>query len=383
MSNPNFELFFKGDAYFQALGEHITNAKNRVWLESYIFDLDPIGLRLIKSLSSAKKRGVDVRIMVDGIGSFNWLNQLEHRCLTENLSFRSYHPLPRFAQENFSWKGLRRWLLFFKRMNKRNHRKIALIDDNKVFVGSFNISQVHSQEFMGPQAWRDSGALVTLSSSHPELRVIEKAFLKTWSRSRSRDYKPRRFSKKNRTKWLRPPQVFRLNQNPWWRFLLNRNLKKKFRSATKRIWITNAYFVPRGSIVRLLKKAARKQVEVKLLLPKTTDVWFVRQASLSLYSRLLKAGVRIFEYQVSVLHAKTMLIDDWASVGSHNLNHRSLLHDLEIEVGITDTTAIESLQVQWEKDLLCAKEVKVEDLGERTFLDIMISRIFWWLRYWL
>lgn len=383
MSNPEFELFFKGDAYFQALHEHIAKAKNRVWIESYIFNLDPIGLRLIKNLAAAKKNGVDVRIMVDGIGSFNWLSQIEQKCLTEHLWFRSYHPLPTFAQENFSWKGLRRWLLFFKRMNKRNHRKIALIDDNKIFVGSFNISQVHSQEFMGVQAWRDSGVLVTLPSDSLEFRTVEKAFLKTWSRSRSRDYKPRRFSKKIRTKWLKPPQIFRLNQNPWWRFLLNRNLKKKLRSAKERIWITNAYFVPRGSIVRLLKKAARKQVEVKLLLPKTTDVWFVRQASLSLYSRLLKAGVRIFEYQTSVLHAKTMLIDDWASIGSHNLNHRSLLHDLEIEVGLTDAQALKSLEAQWEKDLLCAREVQIEDLGKWTLLDVMISRLFWWLRYWL
>jgi len=147
--------------------------------------------------------------------------------------------------------------------------------------------------------------------------------------------------------------------------------------------ITNAYFIPRRSVLRALKKAAQRGVEVALVLPALTDVPIVQWASRSLYYRLLKAKVRIFEYQPSVLHAKTVIIDNWATVGSHNLNHRSMIHDYEVEAVLTDNQSLNELVNQWQIDVKSSQEITLESLGKFPWWTRWISRLAYWFRYWI
>jgi cardiolipin synthase A/B len=324
---------------------------------------------------------------VDGAGCYPIAHRLQKECAQRKISLRIYHPLLGTDQfwKNLTLKNFRRFGLFWRRTNKRNHRKIIVIDEKVVLMGSFNISQVHSETYRKKFAWRDSGLIATNFSSPVDVLSLDTAFFESWKTSKH-------FSTTNlksflRRKWKNPELLrtrFRLNSRPNWRYRLLRDLNSKIKNAKNRILITNAYFIPRKSILRNLRKVAKaNDIEVCLLLPEKTDVWFVRLASRSLYRRLLKSGVRIFEYKDRVLHAKTLIIDDWATVGSHNLNHRSFVHDLEVEAVLTEPEHVADLLTQWKKDLANSNEITLNDLGKWSWPRRALSRVLYWFRYWL
>jgi len=153
--------------------------------------------------------------------------------------------------------------------------------------------------------------------------------------------------------------------------------------AEKRILVTSGYFLPRKSVLRGLRRAARRGIFVGLCIPAKSDVWFVKSAAKSLYYRLLKDGVHIFEYQPRILHAKTLIIDDWGTVGSHNLNHRSLTHDLEAEAVITHPENIQKLIEAWDRDVLSSSAITLKDLGKWSWPQRLLSRFAYWFRYWI
>ncbi len=380
---PNWDqvqLYFSGDEYFRDLIQAISQAKHEIILESYIFDLDPIGFRVLETLKEAHHRGVKVQILVDGVGSFNWVLGLSEYCTKHDLHFRVYHPLPFRMSflKKISWRSLRRILFLLKKANKRNHRKVVLIDKERAFLGSLNISQVHTKEFMGMKAWRDTGIQVTGGP----LGHLRRACLDAWVTARMERLHIRqrfiRFRSRQRT-----DDLLRLNSSAPWRYFLLRDLNRRMRLATKRILITNAYFIPRRSVLRSLIRAAQRGVHVGLCLPETNDVLPVRWASRSLYQRLLRAGVHIYEYQPQMMHAKTLIIDDWATVGSHNLNHRSLTHDLEVEAVLNQPEWVEPLVEKWDHDVRKSKAFSLSDLGRLNLLDRMLTRLAYWFRYWL
>lgn len=385
MVKPNWDsiqLYFSGDEYFQHLVQAIDEAQDEIILESYIFEMDPVGLRLLKALTAAQSRGVRVQILVDGVGSFNWAWSLREYCQKNQLHFRIYHPIPvrlTFIRR-ISWKNLRRILFLLRKINKRNHRKVVLIDKRMAFLGSLNISQVHTQEFMGKKAWRDTGIRVMGSP----LTQLRKSCLEAWITARvERLLHPSSLWRRRHKLRPRADEVLRLNSSIRWRYALLRDLNRRLRRAQHRILITNAYFLPRRSVLRSLRKAAQRGVYVGLCLPAVSDVPPVRWASRSLYSRLLKAGVHIHEYQDRMMHAKTLVVDNWATVGSLNLNHRSLNHDLEVEVVLNQKEWVDPIVDQWDTDIKQSHQVTIEDLGNLGWMERIFARCAYWFRYWL
>lgn len=385
MVKPNWDsiqLYFSGDDYFRDLIEAIQRAEHEIILESYIFDMDPIGLRVLEALKEAQTRGVKVQILVDGVGSFNWSWSLREFCRKNQMHLRIYHPLPLRLDfiRKISWRNLRRLLFLVRKINKRNHRKVILLDRETAFLGSLNISQVHTREFMGDKAWRDTGIQVRGGP----LAQLRRCCLEAWVTARvERLLLPSALWRKRNRLRQRVEEVLRLNSTLKWRYALIRDLNRRLRRAEGRILITNAYFLPRLSLMRSLIKAAQRGVYVGLCLPSVSDVPPVRWASRSLYNRLLRAGVHIFEYQHQVLHAKTVVIDDWATVGSHNLNHRSLTHDLEVEVVLNQKEWVDPLVKQWETDIAHSREVTKEEIGKLTWIERVFARLVYWFRYWL
>lgn len=377
---PTERLFFDGDEYFNAIDEKISTAQHEIFVESYIFDVDALGKKLLSSLQTAAQRGVTVRLLVDGIGSYNWLGALRTECRRRQIQFRIYHPLPfSLSLRKISWQRIRRFLALFRRMNRRNHRKVVVIDRSQAFLGSYNISHVHSRKIMAEKVWRDSGIYV----EGPSVRRLHRAFMTAWSKSRfqffrSKSKEPRR----GRRSDLRSGLI-RLNSKLRWRISLLRDLQLRLRSAQQRVLVTNAYFLPRQGVLRSLRKAARRGVFVGLCIPAKSDIWFLKIATKFLYYRLLKDGIRIFEYQPTILHAKTLVIDDWATVGSHNLNHRSLVHDLEVEAVVTHAENIQKLVSQWDLDVAQSKAIHLQDLGRIRWWTRLMSRFFYWFRYWI
>ena len=141
--------------------------------------------------------------------------------------------------------------------------------------------------------------------------------------------------------------------------------------------------MPDHFLLRKLKEAAHKGIDVRILLPQHSDVIFMPWASKAFYYSLLKAGVRIFEYQPSILHAKTLIIDDWFLVGSSNLNHRSLRHDLEVDVNICTSRAKSSLNQQFLLDLAQSKEIFLSDWQKRPWYQNLVGKLILYIKYWV
>jgi cardiolipin synthase A/B len=162
-----------------------------------------------------------------------------------------------------------------------------------------------------------------------------------------------------------------------------RDLLARIAAARERIWITNAYFVPRGGLLRALGAAAKAGVDVRILVPAKSDIIFMPWVAAAFYYGLLKSGVRVFEYQPAVLHAKTMLIDDWMTVGSSNLNSRSMFHDLEADVVLSTCESLRALEAAFERDLGQSKEVILADWLKRPILQRWLGRIALRAKRWL
>ncbi|MEI7973280.1 MAG: phosphatidylserine/phosphatidylglycerophosphate/cardiolipin synthase family protein [Bdellovibrio sp.] len=365
------QLLFSGDAYFQILRRNIREAKREVLLECYIFDFDPVGRGILHELADAVKRGVRVRLLIDGIGSFNWLRQIQMECERQQILLQIFHPVPfqGTLTRRLSWRNLRKLLFLFRQTNKRNHRKTLITDQSRVVLGSFNISQVHSERFSGEYAWRDSGLAFEFVEYSGDLMVLRKAFLRSWSRAR---WSHAVLTRRDKNSSNRPQKsLFRLNDGFRKRLGLSSSLKKRIHNAQVRILITTPYFLPRRSHYRAILAAAKRGVYVALLLPAKNDVGVVKLASQILYRKMIDSGVQIYEYQPRVLHSKTLVIDDWAILGSSNFNHRSFVHDLEIEAVVSNPSMVGTLLQQWDQD--------IENSCLITWKDFSLS---WW-RQWI
>jgi cardiolipin synthase len=152
--------------------------------------------------------------------------------------------------------------------------------------------------------------------------------------------------------------------------------------ANRRIWITTPYFVPPPKMLHLLRKMAWSGVDVRLIVPKKSDIWFMTWVSRAFYFSMLRAGVRVFEYEPRVLHAKTMIVDDWFLVGSANFNHRSFLHDLEVEVRVAESSSRAVLVSQFEIDQAFSSEVLPTTWARRMFIPRIVGWFFTRFRYW-
>ncbi|RIL08655.1 MAG: cardiolipin synthase B, partial [Proteobacteria bacterium] len=312
------ELFFDGDTFFTSLKSAIASAERSIELECYIFSQDSLGTEIIEALCAAAKRGVQVRIMVDGIGSLGWGPRYSEQLNQAGASYRIFHQVP--------WEWLRMhgpnpgllvsFIELLTRLNKRNHRKFCIIDERTAFIGSMNIWDVHLESRHGPDAWRDTGARI----QGDEVINLLTAFNIVWFTKRQ---KLLYFLRSRGRRMLFPESsLVRLNSTRKLRRKNYLGLISRIRSAKHRLWITNSYFVPHGALLRALGRASARNVDVRIIVPSRSDVIFMPWVTASFYQGLLKKGVRIFEYQKSVLHAKSIIIDDWTILGSSNLNYR-------------------------------------------------------------
>ncbi len=359
------DLFDDGDAFFQEMERAIASARTSIFLESYIFATDRLGLAIVTALEKAASRGVDVRVIIDGVGSSSWSKQIRSRSKQGGFQLKVFHELPwaRFFKRRAAPKKLGFFRGLFRRLNNRNHRKICIIDGEAAFVGSFNVIEYHCRRYVGDAAWRDTGVYVR----GKEVAVLTASFLDVW---RGRALRvSRRITK------LQSGELIRLNTRRKLRRENYLDLLVKILGATHRVWITNAYFVPDASLIRVLRIAAESGVDVRIVVPAFSDVVFIPWVASAFHWGLLRAGVRIFEYTGTVLHAKTMLIDDWGLVGSSNLNHRSLLHDLEADVVLGRASASQALATQFADDCARSREITLRNWKDRPLLERIVGRI--------
>lgn len=358
--------------YFQRLIRDIDQAQQSIELETYIFEADKTGNSIINALSAAAGRDVSVRVIIDGFGSSAWITNALHQLKQHNVEVKIYHPMPwRFwqwglatNQENF----FNKLTFLINVLNRRNHRKLCIIDNKIHWLGSFNLSNVHLAESLGGKNWRDSA--IRVITDH---REVLHAFNKAWLN------RPFSQVKKSNDK----TDLFRLNNSLLKRRRLYRNLLRHFFKSENKIFITTPYFIPEEKLLRKLKLAARRGVDVRILLPQVSDVFFIPWASSLFYSELLIAGVKIYEYKSGILHAKTLIVDDWAIIGSSNMNSRSIRHDLEIDYELQNQETIEQLKNQFLNDIKHSTQIDSNTIQNRNPILKLVGHLVLYLRYWL
>lgn len=363
-------VFAEADRYFAALMQDIDRAAAHVDLETYIFNLDPLGEEVAQHLAAASSRGVSVRVLLDGVGSAISGATLAQQLSSSGAQVRIYHPLPwnvghwGWAVPHLPWLAKLQHL--WDVMYSRNHRKVCMIDYRITWIGSFNVSREHLPAAQGGQDWRDTA----LRMEGLDTERLQQAFNSAWNNDRSLIPR-RRFS----------PARIRINNMH--RRKLRRDLLKRMAGTSSRIWITNAYFVPIASILRHLKKAARRGVDVRILLPGNSDIFFMPWASAAFYQALLKAGVRIYEYEGGMLHAKIMILDDWITVGSTNIDYLSFFRNLEAEVVVTLPETKKTIEDQFLHDLTHAEEITINDCPQRPWWKKMMGHLLLNIKRWL
>ena len=368
--DENETLFIRGDDFFSALLKDISSAQHSIELESYIFSYDSLGKKIIGALSKAAERGVNVRVLIDGIGSADDGEYIARLLGEQGIEVKIYHPLP-WQVKRFHWsvkQGSLFWrlLYFIQRINKRNHRKLCIIDNIHAWTGSLNISVKHLSIKNGGEGWHDFGVCISGKTVPP----IKATFEALWQ-------------KKRQLLRSKPFTNFISNLSPHMRSKKNHYLLCKIGGASQRIWISSSYFSPSRVFLRALRFAACKRgIDINLIVPAKSDVPFFPLLTASYYADLLKMGVSIFEYTPAFLHAKAILIDDICLIGSSNLNHRSLLHDLELDVVLTTPKAVRDLENQFVEDMNISKKITPKHLQRRAwyFSIAWIPRL---LRYWL
>ncbi len=325
-----FELLENGEAFFPRVFEAIRNAQREVVLETFILFEDKVGLELHEALLTAARRGVQVDITIDGFGSPDLSPAFIGALCDAGVRIHVFDP------------GTRIWR-WRTNMLRRMHRKIVVVDGEVAFVGGINYSADHLADF-GPEAKQD----YSVEARGPIVAVIHRfvhTMLAQGQRHGRGNHRRRWFSHRARlrsesgvTESAGDAQaLFVTRDNGQHTNDIERHYRAAIRSARHRVTIANAYFFPGYRLIRELRRAAKRGVQVRLILQGQPDMPIVKTAAELLYHHLIKAGVQIFEYIERPLHGKVALVDDaWVTVGSSNLDPLSLSLNLEANLIIRD-----------------------------------------------
>jgi cardiolipin synthase A/B len=336
--------FFRGAETFDAMRAAIDGAREEVLVESYIFKDDDTGRSLLDALARAVERGATVRVLADAFGSTATRREFWKEMRHRGIEVRLFHPLfPHILMQPF-----------------RDHRKILVVDGQTAFTGGMNIGDEYGSSVKpsgGKGPWRDTHVRM----DGPAAWGMAIVFTEAWhaaggSRVEIAPLAPQSGG----------VPILILDSRPFrGTGEMASSLAALVAAARRRLWITNAYFAPRFRAIELLGSAARRGVDVRLLLPGRSDVQLVRHAGHGYYAALLEQGVRIFEYQSAVLHAKSVVVDDFATVvGSSNLDFRSFHFNAECNVVVLDEATAGTFTRSFEEDLANSVEI-VPDLWKR------------------
>jgi cardiolipin synthase len=364
-----FTLLENGEEFFPRVFEAIAAARKEVVIETFILFEDKVGLQLHEALSAAARRGVQVDLTIDGWGSPDLSPQFIATLIDAGVRLHVFDPGPRPF-------GLRPKVL------RRLHRKIVVVDGEVAFIGGINYSADHLADF-GPEAKQDWSAEV-----HGPIVAEIHRFAHTALAAGSRHGNPHRhWWRWRRDARARPEQLPRAGDaramlvtrdNGFHTTDIERQYRLAIRLARKRIVIANAYFFPGYRLIRDLRRAARRGVDVRLVLQGTPDMAIVKVGASALYTTLTKAGVRIYEYCDRPLHGKVAIVDDeWATIGSSNLDPLSLTLNLEANVVILDREFNAHVQERLEHLMQhSCRQVQLQEVeGEGGLLNLVRSFI--------
>lgn len=304
---------FGRDLYDDMLAA-IDGAKKQILLETYIWKGDDIGWKFKTALTAAAERGVDVHCIYDGFAN-----------MVVSPAFKRFPPKLKVLRYPVWTAGLRFWDL---RRYGRNHRKVLIVDEEVAFLGGYNIGSAYATE------WRDTHVRIT----GPGVWDMKRAFADFWNLNRR--HRLRRNERplliETASDWEPQMRVHR-NIPRQWSFPIRSMYLEAIQRASHNVWLTTAYFLPDQDFVDAVAEAARRGVDVRILLPLKSNHIVADWISRGYYGQLLTAGVRILRFKDAMVHAKTATIDgSWSTVGTANIDRLSLQGNYEINLEVID-----------------------------------------------
>lgn len=332
-------LLLDGPATYRAMFAAMRQARSTINIEFYIIQDDEVGREFAAIITERRAAGVEVNVIYDAVGSFKTDRAYFDRLKAAGVRVIAFHPISNLVVLNLG------------KLNHRDHRKQVIVDGRTVIMGGLNIDDVYARSSRENNRGASSGGSGSSSSSAKELKKggwrdtavqidgpavaeFQRLFLQTWEKQKGEPLETSRY-------FPRVPPAGRdvvraIGSSPDDKFSRSYlTFIAALTHAQKHVYITNAYFVPDPQLVQALVAAARRGVDVRLILPSTTDSTAAAYAAHSHYEELLRAGVRIYERKGALLHAKTAVIDGvWSRVGSSNLDWRSAVDNDELDAVI-------------------------------------------------
>jgi cardiolipin synthase len=362
-------LLEDGPRTYAAMLAAIHGAKHSVHMESYIFEADDVGRQFAAALAERAKAGVKVRLIYDAVGSFKTPKEFFKDLEDRGVEVVAFNPLAPGTVLNSGLEAI----------NHRDHRKLTIVDGRVAFLGGINISDVYGSISAGSwlasrprdeavpvdkRPWRDMQTRI----EGPVVADFQRAFLAHWAAQKrespidGKQYYP--------TLPAAGPHIVRAiagspaeqGVNPMYVAFIS-----AVDNSEKEVLLMNPYFVPHEALVRALCDAAKRGVQVRLILPSLSDSWLAFYAGRSFYEQLLEAGVKIFERKDRILHAKTATVDGvWSTVGSTNLDWRSLLYNDEINAVVVGADFADQMNAVFQQDLAESSEITRESWHRRS-----------------
>lgn len=347
---------------FQAIHQ----AERTVCLEFYIIRDDATGRAFADTLLAAAARGVMVYLLYDYIGCFDTPSSFFRRLEKGGVACCPFNPPP--FRKGIAW------------FDKRDHRKIAVIDGKTAFTGGLNIGDEYAGHGENPHRWRDVGIRI----EGPAVQELQRLFRESWHSEKRKV--PEGCA--DNYQLSDPPgadEVFIVNGGPHHnRSFIRSAFRMAIAGASDSITIANPYFIPGPRVSRSLLRAAGRGVQVRLILPAKSDVPLVKLVSRTYYAPLLRSGIEIFEREGTMLHAKVMLIDDcWSVIGSANLDQRSFHRNYEVNVIVDSLEFGKQVTEMLAVDLAGSRRIMLAEHEKRgwyvRFLERLCSPMSWFL----
>ncbi|HLJ32032.1 MAG TPA: phosphatidylserine/phosphatidylglycerophosphate/cardiolipin synthase family protein [Ktedonobacteraceae bacterium] len=354
IGNSEMRLYTYGEDLYAAMLQAIRQAREHIVVETFIWKDDPIGRQFKQELSRAAERGVDVSIIFD-----SFANLVIPRCFKRFPA--ALHVL---EYPLFSWP----WHPFHLRSYARDHRKLLVVDGYTAFVGGYNIGSLYATE------WRDTHACIT----GPDAWELENVFINFWNTHRSRRLPA--LTERGTRDWDPHINVHR-NDPQLLIFPIRTTYLEAIDRARHHIYLTHAYFIPDRIILRALLAAARRGVDVRILLPATSNHVLADWLARGYYMKCLQSGIRLLLYQHAMVHAKTATIDGaWSTVGTANMDRLSMVGNFEVNVEVYDEVLARQMEDIFMKDASNTHELTLEEWRRRSLLEKLAETLLLPLR---
>jgi cardiolipin synthase len=356
------EVLKNGVRFFPSMLNAVRNAKKTINVEFYIYWDGEIARMFAEAMAERARAGVKVNVILDSVGSATMSRELVLFLQRNGIQVEWYHPL--------------RWYTL-SRMNHRTHRKLLIVDGQIGFSGGLGIADVWLGDADSREHWRETVVRV----EGPVVTQMQSAFVDNWVKSRGElltglDYFPRIDKRGDCLAQVVKSSPSEGSSAAKLMYIVS------IVAAKRSIYISSAYFVPDRDTIRALEAAVRRGVDVRVIVPgEYTDVPIVRQAGRMFYNQLLRRGIRIFEYQPTMMHAKSMVVDGiWTTVGSSNFDDRSFRLNDEANVNVYDEGIAAQLEQMFFEDLARSEEITRRRWIQRPWLDKIKERVAGWFK---